>query len=130
MSAPTTFSQEARSVELTAMAAAAYVKLSEQKAKLFGLFAPKPAEVTNNLHVGFQIPQSELKRLEASRTRELEDTDARNYSIDLEYDPDAPVNIKPCQPDDFSVESEEHSLLMRQRSRLNRQTYQRSHRKA
>jgi IS30 family transposase len=52
MSAPTTFAQEAKAVEVAAMASSAYVKLSEQKSKLFGLNAivpTSPSNITNML---------------------------------------------------------------------------------
>jgi IS30 family transposase len=73
MSEPTTFVQEAKAVEVAAMAGSAYVKLSEQKARLFGLNAAKPegsGTVTNNLMITGTSEVDYLKNL--ARLKELE----------------------------------------------------------
>ena len=74
MSAPANFAQEAKAVEVAAMAGSAYVKLSEQKAKLFGLNAAKPevatTSITNNLLAVGGDELTYLKNL--TRLKELE----------------------------------------------------------
>jgi hypothetical protein len=72
MSEPTTFAQETKAVEVAAMAGSAYVKLSEQKARLFGLNSVKPevSNVTNNLLITGTTEVDYLKNL--ARLKELE----------------------------------------------------------
>jgi Trp operon repressor len=80
MSAPTTFAQEAKAVEVASAAAGAYVKLSEQKAKLFGLNSLPPApppSITNMLIQGaneMEVLQDliELKQIANGNVRQLD----------------------------------------------------------
>jgi hypothetical protein len=73
LSEPTTFAQETKAVEVAAMAGSAYVKLSEQKARLFGLNSVQPAvasTVTNNLMITGTTEADYLRNL--AKLKELD----------------------------------------------------------